>query len=402
MAMTSFTKERFLAICRGERPGDFGILGNGFNFFWPETLATWVLQGAPSSFADPAQDHRLRTDVDEFFRLDESRSLAEIKSGQDACSWMTEYVAGVTAFNYSFLACPPFETRVLDEDTRSITATNGAGITERILKDQPFNMPTWLGYPVHDRRSWESFKKRLDPASLDRYPADWDGYVHKIRALDCPVSMEIGGFFGYLNMWVGTEQLMYLFYDDPLLVAEMMDAVLELESQLVKRVTADISLDYVWYWEDMAYKGGPMIGPGMVRKFMLPRYEKLNEIVRQSGCEVIYLDSDGDVNDLIPLWMDVGITFFWPLECAAGMDPIALRRKYGRDVILGGGLDKREMMKDKAALRLEVMNKVPWLAETGPYFPSLDHCVGVDMPFDNFCYYIKLLHEIRGDEVPEI
>jgi len=59
-------------------------------------------------------------------------------------------------------------------------------------------------------------------------------------------------------------------------------------------------------------------------------------------------------------------------------------------------------MKDRAALKREVMGKVPSLAETGPYFPSPDHCVGVDMPFENFCYYINLLHEIRGDEAPDI
>jgi Uroporphyrinogen decarboxylase (URO-D) len=396
--MSQFTKDRFRAICRGERPGDFGILGNGFHFFWPETLDAWVLQGAPASFTDPAQDHRLPSDVDDFFQFDRSRSLAEIKSGQDACSWMTEYVPGVTAFNYSFLACPPFETRVLEEDDRSIVVRNSAGITERLLKGRAFNMPTWLAYPVHDRRSWELFKRRLDPSSPERYPADWDAYVREIRALDCPVSMEIGGFFGYVNMWVGTENLMYLFYDDPLLIEDMMDTVLELESQMVKRVTKDIPLDYVWYWEDMAYKGGPMIGPGMVRKFMLPRYEKLNAIVRDSGCDIIYLDSDGDIEALIPLWLDVGINLFWPLECAAGMDPLALRRKYGRAVILGGGLDKRELMKDRSSLKREVMGKVPRLAETGPYFPSPDHCVPVDMPFENFCYYINLLREIRGDE----
>jgi Uroporphyrinogen decarboxylase (URO-D) len=400
--MTQFTKDRFHAICKGERPGDFGILGNGFNFFWPETLTAWVLQGAPPSFTDPGQDHRLRSDVDDFFQFDESRPLAEIKSGQDACSWMTEYVPGVTAFDYSFLACPPFEPRVLEEDEKSLVVSNSAGMTERLLKGKAFNMPTWLEYPVRDRRSWESFKRRLDPSSAERYPTDWEGYVREITALDCPISMEIGGFFGYINMWVGTENLMYMLYDDPLLVEDMMDTVLELESEIVRRVTRDISLDYVWYWEDMAYKGGAMISPDMVRKFMLPRYKKLNEIVRSSGCDVIYLDSDGDINQLIPLWLDVGINFFWPLECAAGMDPFALRKKYGRNVILGGGIDKREMMKDKATLKREVASKVPRLAETGPYFPSLDHCVPVDMPFDNFCYYVSLLREIRGDEALDI
>ena len=101
---------------------------------------------------------------------------------------------------------------------------------------------------------------------------------------------------------------------------------------------------------------------------------------------------------LLPLWLEAGINLFWPLECAAGMDPVALRKQYGKDIILAGGLDKRELMRDKESLRREVMSKVPYLVETGPYFPSPDHLVPIDMPFENFCYYIDLLREIRGDE----
>ena len=52
---------------------------------------------------------------------------------------------------------------------------------------------------------------------------------------------------------------------------------------------------------------------------------------------------------LIPLWLEAGINFFWPLECAAGMDPLALRKQYGKEIVLSGGLDKRELMRDKAA-----------------------------------------------------
>ena len=91
--------------------------------------------------------------------------------------------------------------------------------------------------PSRIGRSWERFKERLDPTTPQRYPADWDAYAARINALDCPVSMEVGGFFGYLNMWVGTQDLMYLFYDDPGLVEDMMETILHLELEMVRRVT---------------------------------------------------------------------------------------------------------------------------------------------------------------------
>jgi hypothetical protein len=397
--MTAFTRERFRAICRGDRSGDFGIVGNGINIFWPETLPAWVAQGAPAAFGEiGAQDYGTPSTADRFFGFDESRSLAEVHSGMDAGTEMREYVPGTTAHNHSFLVCPPLEPRVLEEDEKCIVVVNGSGITERLLKGSAFNMPLWLGHPVKDRRSWEAFKERLDPQTPERYPADWVAYVARINSLDCPVSMEVGGFFGYINMWVGTQDLMLMFYDDPGLIEDMMDTILHLEMEMVGRVARDIKLDWVWYWEDMAYKNGPMIGPDMVRRFMLPRYRKLNEVIRGAGVEVIYLDCDGNVDQLIPIWLEAGVNLFWPLECAAGMDPVALRKQYGKDIILAGGLDKRELMRDRESLRREVMAKVPYLVESGPYFPSPDHLVPIDMPYDNFCYYIQLLREIRGDE----
>ena len=325
-----------------------------------------------------------------------------LESGQDASSWMTEYVPGVTAFNYSFLADPPFKTRVLEEDNNSLTVRNGAGMTERLLKGRAYNMPTWMAYPVRDRQSWRSFQKRLDASSSGRFPADWQSYVRAINALECPISMEIGGFFGYINMWVGTQDLMYMFYDDPKLVEDMMEAILDLETQIVRRVTKDIQLDYVWYWEDMAYKGGPMIGPDMVRRFMLPALREAQcQVIRDSGCDVIYLDSDGDSAADRTMARRRYQPVLAPRVCGRhGPVSLAPQVRQARHPRRGAGQARAD--EGPSSAEAGGHGKGTALAETGPYFPSPDHCVGVDMPFENFCYYINLLHEIRGDEAPDI
>jgi uroporphyrinogen decarboxylase len=398
--MTRFTKERFREICQGERPGDFGILGNGFHMFWPETLAMWVERGAPTILETQIGGaDGFPAAVEDFFHFDETHLLHEIHSGIEAGSVMLNNFHGTSFQDCSFLACPPYEPEVIEEDELALVFMNMARIKQRLLKEKPFNMPQHLEYPVKDRATWNEYKKRLDPDTPERYPSNWNAFVERINRLECPVQMEIGGFFGNINMWVGTENLMYLFYDDPALIDEMMSTVLHLEIAMVERVTKDIKVDLVRYWEDMAYKSGSMISPDMVRRHMLPLYERLNDVVRKSGCDIIFLDCDGNIEQLIPLWLEAGIRFMWPLECAAGMDAVALRKKYGKDIILGGGLDKREFLRDKASLRKEVMSKVPFLSETGPYFPSPDHLVPIDMPFEHFCYYINLLRQIRGDEM---
>jgi len=139
-----------------------------------------------------------------------------------------------------------------------------------------------------------------------------------------------------------------------------------------------------------------------VRKFMMPRYKKVTDILRSSGVDVIFNDGDGDVRELIPLWLECGINGHCPLECAAGNDAVALRKKYGKDIILGCNIDKRELLKGKDAIREEVMSKVPFLLESGGYFPCADHLVPPDVTLENYRYFINTLREVAGlEKLPE-
>ena len=388
--MSALTKKRFLDMCHFERPGDLCLLTN-LNLFNQQTLIEWVKQGAPDYFEKSSGYRFYKTPIQEYFRLETLRWLYEIYSG-------TGYGV-LTGKGFGGLNMPFYERRIIDEDDRTETVINHNGQTIKVLKDDlGQNMPMFIDWPVKDRASWEEHKKRLDPTTFERYPADWEAYVREINGLTCPLSLEVGGFFGYLREWVGTERLLYMFYDDPGLIEDMMDAVLHLETEIIKRVSKDIKFEMVTYWEDMAYKVGPLISPEMFRRFMMPRYKKLNELIRSVGVDIIFVDSDGNLDLLIPLWLECGVNFVWPLEVAAGNDAVALRKKYGTDLIMSGAIDKRALIKGKQAIKEEVMSKVPFLLEKGGYFPSLDHWVMPDVPFENFCFFVNLLREIAGME----
>jgi len=55
-----------------------------------------------------------------------------------------------------------------------------------------------------------------------------------------------------------------MFYDDPGLIEDMIEQVLYLETEVIKRVLKDIKVQQVSFWEDMCYKAGPLISPVMV------------------------------------------------------------------------------------------------------------------------------------------
>lgn len=292
---------------------------------------------------------------------------------------------------------PQFDYEVLAEDERYLTARHGNGIVTKALKEGTvrgtrMSMDQYLSHPVTDRASFLEMTKRYDPLSPARYPADWDTKVAEWRTRDYPLFLLNNGSFGlysWLRNWVGTEEISYLFYDEPELVDAMLEFATEFFLALIERALRETDCDSFNYFEDCAGKGGPLISPGIFRKFFLPRYQRMNARMKAAGIKTIWMDSDGDMWALIPLLIEAGIDCLWPLEQASGMDPRLVRKSYPT-LALAGGIDKMELAKDRAAIDAEVYAKIPPLVEQGGYLPIIDHAVPPDISLDNFRYYLEV------------
>ena len=142
----------------------------------------------------------------------------------------------------------------------------------------------------------------------------------------------------------------------------------------------------------MAFKGRPMISPAMTREFLGPFYRATVEALHDVGVEHIFVDCDGDCTELIDVWLDSGIKGIYPMEIAAGVDPVALRKKHGDRLLMVGGIDKRRIARGPEAIRAEVRSKVPFLAEKGGYAPGIDHAAPPDISLDN---YRRFVEEVR-------
>ena len=185
------TRERFLGICRFERPGDLFT----FEGFWPETLEEWVKQGAPKEIIDPRFLYH-------YFQFDHRHSLTQAKSGIGTAQTYqpSGLGCGITRWQRTPVV-PSDEPRITLEDERNVTFTNGDNQTLRVFEDTPTSMPMYLDWPVKDRVIWNKYKKRLDPNTPARWPSDWKAYVQEINKLgeEVPISLDVGGFYSYLR-----------------------------------------------------------------------------------------------------------------------------------------------------------------------------------------------------------
>ena len=194
---------------------------------------------------------------------------------------------------------------------------------------------------------------------------------------------------------MGTDALLYAYFDHPDFIHEVNDRLCGLCENALNLILPKFKLDHIGYHEDMAYKNGSLISPAMFREFMTPYYKRVTGITERHGVDMHIMDSDGDIRELIPLWLECGINTVLPNEVAAGMDVVALRAEYGTDLSMVGGFDKRIMASTKEAIKKEFDRLVP-VIDGGGYILTCDHGVPHDVSFENYTYLVSLLKTHYG------
>jgi uroporphyrinogen decarboxylase len=344
--------------------------------FWPETLALWHEQGLPAGITDddPAS---------EYFGMD-------------------SYGYGSRPRPNIYL-CPTFEHRIVEDRGDHEVVQQGDGV--RVLRKKFMgSIPHHESHLLVDRQSWkEHYLPRLDPTTVERYPADWDAAVKLWRDTanrTVPFSLHCGSLYGRLRDWMGMENLAMVVYDDPAWFEEMVTTLADLTVAALGRMfEAGAVIDAGEFWEDMCYNSGPLLSPEHFKKYLVPQYQRITGLLRKYGVDVFWLDCDGKIDALLPLWLEGGVNCMFPMEIGTwGTDPIRYRKEYGKELLMMGGFDKHILARSKAEIEAEVRRLTP-LVEEGGFIGFCDHRVPPDVPMDNYLFYLKTVRRLWGHDI---
>ncbi len=260
-------------------------------------------------------------------------------------------------------------------------------------------------YPSSDLEPWPTRLEQLgalqdalnsdDPARL---PEDWDSLVRGWKDRQHTVMLRVHrGFFQSIGVynWSQFYQMMFLVKDDPLVVRKMLEIQGEFNARVAERVLRDVQVDAAVLGEPIGDNNGPLISPRTYRDLVLPTYQPVFDVLRRYNVRTIILRAYANVYPLIPDLLQAGINCLWVVEVRApALDYPRLRNEFGRDLRLIGGIDLDVLREDQQAIRRELEGKVPLLLEQGGYAPLLDGRVRDDVPWENYCYYRKLLAQL--------
>jgi uroporphyrinogen decarboxylase len=335
--------------------------------YWAELKETWLAQGhLPASMLqeDGTIPDRL---VEEYFGVEQLEAV-DARIG----------------------ALPLREIEVVERSDHTLTYRDGLGVLRQEQTSGTRTIPHFFEFPVRDRASWERFRDEfLDATHPARALSEDDLWAAQAmsRLSENPVSVSFGSFIGWVRDWTGFEALAYLSMDDPDLVEEMVAHLASLLLVLLPRVLERCALDAAAGWEDICFNSGPILSPSFFSERIMPHMAPVMRLLRQHGIDVIWTDCDGNILKLIPLWMDVGLNCMFPLEVHPGNDPVALKREYGRDLLIRGGFDKFALWEGREAVLKELLRLDATVAEGG-FIPHVDHRCPAKVDYDTYCYYI--------------
>jgi len=245
---------------------------------------------------------------------------------------------------------------------------------------------------------FERLKAAYDPHTPGRYPAEWGDMVRAWTDRDFPVGLTAWrGMFLSLAVgdWHSLSDVLLGVYDHPRLMQEMMEHVTRFLLSLLEKALSEIVWDFALLPEPIASCHGPLIGPDTYRRYVLPGLRRVVDRLRRAGIEVLVLETHGAVEPLIPVILEAGVNTLWIGSArAAGVDYRELRRRFGKDLRLIGGLDVRVLEKDRKSIAHEVLCVAPPLLEQGGYVPMVDERVRSHISFAHYTYYRQLIRDL--------
>lgn len=272
----------------------------------------------------------------------------------------------------------------------------GLDVNYQLWFGQWTEAPPKLGHGgyIDNERDYEALLPVLypDPVPFDR--EQWRQWAAEQERGEVICWISLSGFFWWPRVLFGIEPHLLAFYDQP----ELMHRINRDQTAYMKRCLesfCEICVpDFMTFGEDMSYNHGPMIGKGLFDEFMAPYYREIIPLLKERGI-VCLIDSDGQVEPLIPWFEEVGLEGILPLERMAGVDVNRIREKHPQWRMIGA-FDKTVMHLGEAAIRAEFERLMP-AVKAGYFVPSVDHQTPPGVSLEDYWLYVRLLKEYMAE-----
>lgn len=361
--------ERFMKAISFESVDRIPMMDFGY---WRETIDNWHKQGLPAA-VDSTEE------VEAYFGLDRGFETN-----------LVNYWADNGPVGIMWGIWPEFTKVKVGETEDTIIYEGEIG---RIVESKAGSIPAHEKSPVETMADFQRLVvPRMNAWDPTRVTPEFAGMLERGKAQGQAIGTWIDGFYAWPRILMGPTNLLYAFYDDPDLLHAIQREHTNFIKSWIDMVLTYTQIDYVYFFEDMAYNHGSFISNDTFDEFLLPYYHEVVSYMRGKGIQKMLVDSDGNTVKLCDKFVEAGIDCHSPLQINSGSQPAEIRKRQPKLALIGG-IDKLTLSRTRADIDKE-LEKIPPLLETGGYIPALDHRVQPDVPMANYQYYVERKREI--------
>lgn len=196
-------------------------------------------------------------------------------------------------------------------------------------------------------------------------------------------------------MSMGLDGFSFALADDPGLVDTVLGRYADWTIAIVCHLR-EVGVDFVWTFDDMAYRTGPMFSPRVFRTVFLPHLRRVADAIKGAGFPWI-VHSDGNLMPILDDLLTLGFDGLHPLE-PGPMDIEAVKRDYGHRVCLVGNIDLHYTLTQgtPAEVEAEVKQRIQTIGQGGGYMISSANSITSYCKVENVWAMINAIRTYGG------
>lgn len=181
----------------------------------------------------------------------------------------------------------------------------------------------------------------------------------------------------------------------PALAERLLDRITAIRSFEARRF-AEAGVDMLKIGDDVGTQKGMLMSPAMYRDWFKPRHAAVIGAAREARPDLpVCYHSDGNCWDVIPDFIDIGVTVLNPVqpEC---LDLAAVKKRFGDELVFWGGIGTQTTMPFASPDEVyrTVQRTIDVLGPTG-YLPCPTHVLEPEVPWDNILAFLRAVDEYR-------
>ena len=245
--------------------------------------------------------------------------------------------------------------------------------------------------PVEEARTYTVEEFLREPLPARRDPRSWgilDAVIQTLKN-EKYICGPSGGSIGILLLG-GMERGLRRLIEEPDVVRAATAQAVRAQNR-ADEVLIHPDSDAVLWAEDLGHKTGPFLSPALFRELFLDANRERARNVHERFGKKILKHCCGNVNSLLPFFLEIGYDAYQSIQPTADMDICDVKRRYGDRLTLWGGVAVENLFSGGPdGVRADVRRAMTCAKPGGRFILGSSHSVAVGSRYDN---YLAMLDE---------